>query len=277
MRRTVEAFQRTCKKTYIREVKGADLVAYFSMMRVQANLDPKATDYTERLRQRNTTVKNHYSRLRTFFKRHKINVNDLLEPSQIPHSRNRIPEAYSTDQISRMWNVATPEEKIRLQFFCVSGLRKKEVANLRWDEDVDLGTGIVTVQAWGNWKPKDKETRTIVLPDFMVAELRKHRVAHLGETLVFPSSTGLVADKNQLLYMLKDVAKRAGVGGRIDLHKFRSTYASYLNKSGDVSVEEIAARLGHASVSTTRAYLERMGQTTDRARRQSNDALAMFA
>lgn len=43
MCRTVEAFQRTCKKTYVREVTGVDLVGYFAMMRVQANLNPKAS------------------------------------------------------------------------------------------------------------------------------------------------------------------------------------------------------------------------------------------
>jgi integrase len=260
----------------VREVTGADLVGYFAMMRTQANLDPKATDYIERLRQRNTTVKNHYSRLRTFFKKHKINITDMLEPDQIPRSRDRIPEAYTAEQISKMWAVATPEEKIRLQFFCVSGFRKKEVAHLRWT-DFDMNTGLVTVQAKEGWEPKDKESRSVVLPDYMVSALKKRRAARPNDVIVFPSATGIVADKNQMLYMLKAVAKRAGVGGRVDLHKFRSTYASYLNKSGKVTTEEIAGRLGHASVSTTRAYLERMNQGTDRAKLQSNEALAAFA
>jgi integrase len=276
MRRTVEAFQRTCKKTYVHEVTGADLVGYFAMMRVQANLDPKAPDYVERLRQRNTTVKNHYSRLRTFFKKHKINIAALLEPDQIPHSRNRVPEAYTPEQIAKMWAAAKPEEKIRLQFFCVSGFRKKEVAYLRWT-DIDLNTGIVTVQAKEDWGPKDKESRSVVLPDYMVSALKERRAKRPNDVIVFPSATGMVADKNQLLYMLKSVARLAGVRGRVDLHKFRSTYASYLNKSGKVTTEEIAGRLGHASVSTTRAYLERMNQGTDRAKRQSNEALAIFA
>jgi len=43
------AFQRICKKAYIREVIGGDLVAYFKKMRDQANLDAKHPEYTEKL------------------------------------------------------------------------------------------------------------------------------------------------------------------------------------------------------------------------------------
>ena len=61
MRGVLESFQRTRGRVYMRDVTGTDLVGYFSMLRTQANLDPKAPDYTERLRQRNVTVKNHYA------------------------------------------------------------------------------------------------------------------------------------------------------------------------------------------------------------------------
>jgi hypothetical protein len=53
----VEAFQRTCGKVYLWEVTGEDLVGYFSMLRTQANLDPKEPNYSEKLRKRNVTVK----------------------------------------------------------------------------------------------------------------------------------------------------------------------------------------------------------------------------
>ena len=85
------------------------------------------------------------------------------------------------------------------------------------------------------------------------------------------------ARKSQMLYMVQAVAKRAGVRGRVDLHKFRSTYASLLNKSGKVTVEEISGRLGHADAVTTRSYLERMNQNTDRARQQTNETFANLA
>ena len=86
MRRTLEAFQRTCKKTYIREVTGDDIVGYLRMMRIQANLNPAAPDYSERLRTRNVTVGNHYARLRQFFKRFKVNIADMARAG--PDSQN---------------------------------------------------------------------------------------------------------------------------------------------------------------------------------------------
>jgi integrase len=127
------------------------------------------------------------------------------------------------------------------------------------------------------WKPKNKTSREVRLPDWLVAALRERRAARPNDTWVFPSATGIPARKSQMLYMLKAVAKRAGVGGRVDLHKFRSTYASFLNKSGKATVEEISGRLGHADVGTTRSYLERMNQNTDRAREQSNETFGNLA
>jgi hypothetical protein len=53
--------------------------------------------------------------------------------------------------------------------------------------------------------------------------------------------------------------------------------ASFLNKIGNVTVEEISARLGLADAATTRGYLERMNQNTDRARQQSNETFAKLA
>jgi integrase len=142
-----------------------------------------------------------------------------------------------------------------------------------------LDTGICTVQAkpeW-KWKPKDKEPRPVRLPDWLVCLLAERRDRNPDDVLVFPTPTGMPPRKNQLLKMLQAVAKRAGVGGRVDLHKFRSIYASMLNRPGSIKVEEIAGRLGHASVATTRAYLARMNQNTDRAAQQSNDTFAKLA
>ena len=276
IRGVVEWFQRTCGKTYMREVTGEDFVGYFAMMRTLAKLDPKAPDHTEKLRKRNVTVKGHYATLRSFFKKHKINITDMLEEEQIPRCRGRIPEAYTEDELLKMWKAARPEEKIRLQFFCATGFRKQEVAYLTWD-DVDLKTGVARVTPKQGWKPKNKTSREVSLPDWLVDLLRERRAARPNDTWVFPSATGMPARKSQMLYMLQAVAKRAGVRGRVDLHKFRSTYASLLNKNGKVTVEEISGRLGHADAVTTRSYLERMNQNTDRARQQTNETFANLA
>jgi hypothetical protein len=42
-------------------------------------------------------------------------------------------------------------------------------------------------------------------------------------------------------------------------------------------VEEISGRLGHADAATTRSYLARMNQNTERARQQSNETFANLA
>jgi len=277
IRTTVARFQHHSGRVYLREVTGDDLVGYFAMLRTTAKLDPNAADYTQRLREVNNTVHGHYARLRTFFRKHRIDLTKLLEDDQIPHYKDREPDAYSREELGRMLAVATPEQRIRLQFFVASGFRKQELAWLTWD-DIDLWTGMAEVNAKQGWKPKTKQRRSVALPDWLVAYLRARRgKAGPAATWVFPSDTGIPARHQQLLVMLKSVAKRAGITGRIDLHKFRSTYASLLNESGDVTVQEIAGRLGHTNITTTKAYLDRLSQNTDRAHKQSNDVFANLA
>jgi site-specific recombinase XerD len=189
MRGIIEAFQRTSGKTYLREVTGDDLVKYFSLLRTLANLDPEDSQYTEKLRKRNVTVKNHYATLRTFFKKYKINIADMLEEVQIPRCKGRTPEAYTEEEILKMSAPAKPEEKIRLQFFCASGFRMQEVAYLTWD-DIDFNTGVCRVTPKAGWKPKNKISREVRLPDWLVAALRECRAARPNDTWVFPSATG---------------------------------------------------------------------------------------
>jgi hypothetical protein len=116
MRGQIEAFQRACGKTYMKEVTGQDLVAYFSMLRVQVNLNPAAPDYTEKLRKRNVTVKNHYATLRTFFKKHKINIADMLDEEQIPHCKGRTPEAYTRTKSSKFGRRLNPKRRSASNF-----------------------------------------------------------------------------------------------------------------------------------------------------------------
>jgi integrase len=276
MRTIIESFQRTCHKTRMKEVTGQDLVGYFSTLRLQANIDPADPNRTEKLRKRNVTVKNHYATLHAFFKQSKINIADMLEPQQIPRCKGRKPEAFTDAELSKLWVAANREEKIRLQFFCVTGFRKKEVAHLTW-ADIDLETGMVKVTPKDGWRRKNKRPFEIGLPAWLTVLLRERREDRPGDRWVFPSATGMVARCNQLLLTLKDVARRAGVTGRVDLHNFRSTYASMLNEGGNVTIEEISARLGHADTTTTRVYLEGLNQNTERARKQTDDTFAKLA
>ncbi len=110
----------------------------------------------------------HYATLRTFFKKHKIDITGMLEDEQIPHAKGRIPTAYTDAELLKMWEVAKPEEKIRLQFFVASGFRKQEVAYLTWD-DIDFNTGICRVTPKAGWRPKNKTSRDVRLPDWLVS------------------------------------------------------------------------------------------------------------
>jgi integrase len=69
--------------------------------------------------------------------------------------------------------------------------------------------------------------------------------------LVFPAPMGGVDE--HLIRIIKRVAKRAKVGGRVDDHKFRSTAITLWLRDGR-TVPEVMAYVGHVNPSTILRY-----------------------
>jgi integrase len=78
-----------------------------------------------------------------------------------------------------------------------------------------------------------------------------------------------------MLRRLKELAKRAGVGGEVILHKFRKTYATLQHRAG-VDARTIQKRLGHSDLATTLAYLEGEESRSERSRQQVNGTFGVF-
>jgi integrase len=69
---------------------------------------------------------------------------------------------------------------------------------------------------------------------------------------VFPSKTN--KPDEHLLRIIDDLGDRAGLTGRFDCHKFRSTFAT--QKSGQYKIQDVQKWLGHKNIQTTMRYLE---------------------
>jgi integrase len=277
--RVFAEFQNSCSKTYLREVTGEDIVAYLAGMRAEIRILKNRPDLTQHdyVRMREVTVFGHYAALRRLFKKNGIDLNAMLDDDQIPRAQDREPEAYTEEELIKILEKADEEDKFVLLFFYASGFRKGEVAHLCWT-DIDLNAGVCRVQPkpdW-NWDSKKKRRRGVRLPDWMMDMLKERRTNRPGDKLVFPSPTGMPQRKSQFLKMVKRLAGEAGVGGRVDLHKFRSTNATAFDNIG-APVSDIGNRLGHANEATTRAYLAKLQHLTDRHRQQANQALKKLA
>lgn len=156
-----------------------------------------------------------------------------------------------------------------LLLLAACGLRRGEALALRW-RDVDLEAGtlrvVATLQRGGGAlrfePPKtDRSRRTVAVPPFAVAELRRHRreqaerrlllgPAWADEDLVCDRGDGRPIDPETLTQMFRRVARRAGLPPGVRLHDLRHAYATRLLEAG-VHPKVVSEALGHSAVAFT--------------------------
>jgi len=149
-------FAATCSKTVIQEIERGDLLDHMSMLQ-KKGLSPR-------------TVFNHIERIGTLLKANRIA--GLLAAADKPKYDEKAPDAYDADQLQKLFGAAFPEERMLFEFFLGTGFREQEVMFSTW-KDVDFKGKVITVRskpAMG-FRPKDKEERSVPVPDSLVYAL----------------------------------------------------------------------------------------------------------
>lgn len=148
-----------------------------------------------------------------------------------------------------------------------TGMRRSELLGLKW-ADLDEENSTITVQravmnAEDGPKLDDTKTeasrRTLGLPEFVMAELRKHRAlqaaAQLKSTdwndlnLIFSNNHGGLQVPNTLSKAFARIASEARLTG-VTFHKLRHDHASRLVIEG-IHLKKVQTQLGHSSITTT--------------------------
>lgn len=149
------------------------------------------------------------------------------------------------------------------------GLRRGEALGLRW-RDVELEERKIRVTATlqrvdGELRfepPKtDRARRTVALPPFTAAELRRHRREQAERRLLLGSAwreLDLVADRGDggpldpesFTHAFARLARRAGLPAGVRLHDLRHSYATEPLRAG-VHPKVVSEALGHASPAFT--------------------------
>ena len=202
-------------------------------------------------------------------------------------------KAYSVEEI-RALNAASTDEELQIwQFFLGTGFREEEVSHA-CDTDVDFRQKSISVlekRPWG-WEPKDKEERTVPIPDSLVELLSVRKEMHPEGWLIFPNTQG--NPQGHFLRMLKERALAAGLNcghraGTLNgktvsckesaccehwiLHRFRKSFATFHHANG-VTARTIQAWLGHESLETTLRYLADAELGSEKTRTQVNGTFA---
>ena len=199
--------------------------------------------------------------------------NRLLRRGDWPRYVERIPQAYSPEQLKRFFAACKPHDFLLFQFFLGSGFREKEVQFLTW-RDIGLEEQVarVTAKSECGFFPKTWEEREALLPTHLIESLSVLRAsADRDCPWVFPSQTGCVS--YHFLERLKRIAWRAGLNCRMCrgkknsdcrvgpdckswfLHKFRATYATNQLRAG-TDIRTLQVWMGHKDLASTMRYLK---------------------
>ena len=267
-------FRKTCTKEHLDQIDKSDLTA-FVVAQKKARKDDR-------------TVANRLAGVVTFLRAHGI-TNVTLRHK---YTEKKV-KAYSVEEL-RALNAASTDEELQIwQFFLGTGFREDEVAHA-CDTDVDFKLKTISVlekRQW-NWKPKDKEERTVPIPDSLVELLKVRKAMHPDGWLIFPNTKG--NPEGHFLRMLKERALAAGLNcghctGMMNgkaasckdaaccehwiLHRFRKTFATMHHANG-VPARTIQLWLGHESLETTLRYLADAELGSEKTRTQVNGSFA---
>ena len=213
-----------------------------------------------------------------------VPVNPVRDIGRITSTPRRQPRALTSEERNE-WiaqlhsdpDAARKDLSDLCEWMLGTGVRIGEALAVSW-EDVDLTTGVVEIdhtlvriKGVGLIRKGTKSVagaRTLRLPAFALAMLRRRKLAAGGRGPVFPDSAGGWRDPSNTSRDLRN-ARGSAKFAWVTSHVFRKTAATEMDRAG-LSARQIADQLGHAKVSMTQdRYLGR--RAVDRAAAEALD------
>ena len=200
--------------------------------------------------------------------RRDLSHNVAAPMKKVPRARQEM-QTYTPDEIRRVLRAADKDRNGHLWYLALSGLRRGEIAGLRWS-DIDFAAGTLTivrgrVQAGAGTvvenAPKTlSSSRTLPLDESLIGVLKRASARYAEERLSLGAAhadSGYVAvneagepyTPDTLTRMWHKLAKAAGARA-IRLHDARHSCGTALHLRG-VPMAVIAKWLGHADAATT--------------------------
>lgn len=192
-------------------------------------------------------------------------VEDIVtaDPSTLldtPKLKRALPDFLSFDEIERIIaqiDLSKPDggrNKAILETMYSCGLRVSEVVGLRIS-CLYLDVGFIRVIGKG-----DKErlvpigSEAIKYINIYKDSIRVHADIKKGfDDILFLSKFGKGLSRIMIFYIIKDLAKKAGITKNISPHTFRHSFATHLVEGG-ADLRAVQEMLGHESITTTEIY-----------------------
>jgi len=203
------------------------------------------------------------SGIRSFFKYCLIENIVSKDPSVLldaPKLKRALPDILSFEEIEKIISkidLSTPDgtrNKAILETMYSCGLRVTETVNLKIS-CLYLDIGFIRVIGKG-----DKERLVPIGRDAVkYIKIYKENVrVHFTpkknfEDILFLNRLGKTLSRVMIFYIIKDLAKKAGITKNISPHTFRHSFATHLVEGG-ADLRAVQEMLGHESITTTEIY-----------------------
>ena len=203
------------------------------------------------------------SGLKSFFKYCLIENIIVKDPSvllEAPKLKRALPDVLSFEEIENIISkidLSTPDgtrNKAILETMYSCGLRVTETVNLKLSS-LYLDIGFIRVIGKG-----DKERLVPIGSDAIryIKIYRDNVRNHLTiqknfEDILFLNKFGKNLSRVMIFYIIKDLAKKAGITKNISPHTFRHSFATHLVEGG-ADLRAVQEMLGHESITTTEIY-----------------------
>jgi len=185
------------------------------------------------------------------------NPAELLESPKLKRKLPEVLDVHEIDLMVEQIDHSKPEGMrnkaiIETMFSC--GLRVSELVGLKF-ADISYTDEFVRVMGKGN-KERLVPIGSIALKAIKLYKdtVRSHITAQTGHTdTVFLNGRGKGLSRVMIFYIIKDLAKRAGIHKNISPHTMRHSFATCLVEAG-ADLRAVQQMLGHESITTTEIY-----------------------
>ncbi|MDR2860159.1 MAG: site-specific tyrosine recombinase XerD [Mediterranea sp.] len=202
------------------------------------------------------------SGIRSFF--HFLIINDYLEtdPCELlegPRIGFKLPEVLTVEEIDTLISCIDLSKSegqrnraiIETLYSC--GLRVSELINLKLS-GLYFDEGFIKVEGKGS-KQRLVPISQKAIKEITLYFIDRNRltIQKDSEDFVFLNRNGRNLTRIMIFYIIKDLAKAAGITKTISPHTFRHSFATHLLEGG-ANLRAIQCMLGHESIATTEIY-----------------------
>lgn len=203
------------------------------------------------------------SGVRAFFRYlrlEKIIEGDPAALLEAPRLERHIPDVLTVEEIDDMIRAIDPgkEESTRNQAIIEtlygSGLRVSELVELRLSL-LGLEEGVVIVEGKGSkQRMVPLSPASVALIELYLPQRARLDIKPEGSDVLFLNRRGRPLTRVMVFYIIRDLARAAGITKTVSPHTLRHSFATHLLEGG-ANLRAIQEMLGHESIQSTEIYL----------------------